>query len=57
MLTAYICVEVPTMTHRRVTLTLEENVLATAKKNAGLIPLSRWIESLIQKESVRGKNS
>ena len=57
MLTAYICVEVPTMTHRRVTLTLEENVLATAKRNAGLIPLSRWVESLIQKESVRGKNS
>jgi len=31
-------------------MTIDEKVLVNAKKAAGLIPLSRWIESLIQKE-------
>jgi hypothetical protein len=38
------------MAHKRVALTIEIDVLARAKVHAGDIPLSRWIECLIEKE-------
>jgi hypothetical protein len=34
----------------RVTLTIDPNVLEQGKLAAGMVPLSRWIESLVAKE-------
>jgi hypothetical protein len=34
--------------HERVTLTIERKVLANAKKQAGLVPFSRYVEELLR---------
>ena len=34
----------------RLTITISPSILEAGKRKAGLIPLSRWLESLVQKE-------
>jgi post-segregation antitoxin (ccd killing protein) len=43
------------MPHKRITLTIEDEVVEQARRAANLIPMSRWVESLIVKELEQGR--